>query len=58
VLEDLLVIDAPAIHVRRTLGGDVYSLDQIDGATIKRVIDEAAARPSRRSARTSRSSRA
>jgi hypothetical protein len=40
VLEDLLVIDAPAIHVRRTLGGEVYSLDQVDGATIKRVIDE------------------
>lgn len=40
LLEDLLVIDAPSIHMRRTVGGDIYSLDQIDGGTIKRVIDE------------------
>lgn len=40
VLEDLLVIDAPAIHVRRTRGGDLYSLDQLDGATIKPIIDD------------------
>jgi hypothetical protein len=45
VLEDLLVIDAPAIHVRRTLGGDIYSLDQIDGATIKVIIDDAGRQP-------------
>jgi hypothetical protein len=45
ILEDLIVIDAPAIHVRRTLGGDVYSLDQIDGATIKRVIDDTGRSP-------------
>ena len=40
LLEDLLVIDAPSIYIRRTRGGDVFSLDQIDGGTIKRVIDE------------------
>jgi hypothetical protein len=45
VLEDLLVIDAPAIHVRRTLGGDVYSLDQIDGATVKRIVDDGGRTP-------------
>jgi hypothetical protein len=39
VLEDMLVIDAPTIYLRRTKGGKPYSLDVIDGATIKRVID-------------------
>ena len=37
--EDLLVLDAPAIYPRYTLGGKLYSLEAIDGATIKRVID-------------------
>lgn len=45
ILEDLLVIDAAAVHVRRTLGGDVYSLDQIDGATIKVVVDDFGRQP-------------
>lgn len=40
LLEDLLVIDAPTLHLRRTRGGDLYSLEQLDGATIKRVIDD------------------
>lgn len=40
VLEDLLVIDAPAIYKRRTRGGELYSLEVIDGATVKRVIDD------------------
>lgn len=40
LLEDLLVIDAPAIYVRPTRGGQVYALEIIDGATIKRVIDD------------------
>lgn len=40
LLEDLLVIDAPALHKRRTRGGKLYSLEQLDGATIKRVIDD------------------
>lgn len=40
VLEDLLVLDAPSVHVRRTLDNtEIYSLDQVDGATIKRIID-------------------
>lgn len=45
VMEDLLVIDAPAIHIRRTLGGEIYSLDQIDGATIKRIVDDGGRSP-------------
>lgn len=39
LIEDLLVIDAPTVFVRRTRGGDVYALEVIDGATIKVVID-------------------
>jgi len=39
LLDDLFVIDAPTVYCRRTLGGDPYSLDIIDGATIKRVLD-------------------
>ena len=40
VLEDLIVLDAPSIYRRRTRGGDLYALEVIDGATIKRVIDD------------------
>jgi len=40
LLEDLLVIDAPTLYVRRDGGGSVYALEVVDGATIKRVIDE------------------
>ena len=39
IVEDMLVTDAATIHVRRTVGGDIYALDQLDGATIKPVID-------------------
>ena len=45
LLEDLFVLDAPALYVRRTLGGEVYALEPVDGATIKRVIDEHGRRP-------------
>jgi hypothetical protein len=40
LLEDVLVLDAPSVYVRRDGIGEVYSLDIIDGSTIKRVIDE------------------
>ncbi len=40
LLEDLLVIDAPALYLRRDAGGALYALEVVDGATIKRVIDE------------------
>ena len=40
LLEDLLVIDAPTLYVRRDAAGGLYALEVVDGATIKRVIDE------------------
>ena len=40
LLEDLLVIDAPTIYKRRTRGGALYALELLDGATIKRLIDD------------------
>lgn len=40
LLEDLLVLDAPALHIRRTYGENLYSLEPLDGGTIKRVIDD------------------
>lgn len=45
ILEDMLVIDAATIYPRPTLGGDVYSLDAIDGATIKPLVDTDGRRP-------------
>ena len=40
LLEDMLVIDAATIYPRQTLGGQLYALEPIDGATIKRVLDD------------------
>lgn len=40
LLEDLFVIDAPTIYRRKTIGGELYALQPIDGGTIKRVIDD------------------
>ena len=40
ILEDLFVIDAPALYLRRDRGGRLIELVQIDGATIKPVIDD------------------
>lgn len=40
LLEDLFVIDAPTIYPRGTIGGDLYSLELVDGATIKRLLDD------------------
>jgi hypothetical protein len=34
------VLDAPTLYLRRTVGGQPYALEVIDGATIKRVLDE------------------
>lgn len=39
LLEELFVIDAPALYCRRTRGGRLAALLPIDGATIKPVID-------------------
>jgi hypothetical protein len=40
ILEDLFVLDAPALFIRRNRGGTMEGLDTIDGATIKRIIDD------------------
>lgn len=40
VLEQLFVLDAVSINPRMTRGGDLYALDLIDGAMIKRVITD------------------
>jgi hypothetical protein len=40
LLEDLFVIDAPALWCERSRGGDLLRLHPIDGATLKCVIDD------------------
>ena len=40
LLEDMLVIDAATLYPRYNRGGSLYSLDVIDGATIKPLIGE------------------
>jgi hypothetical protein len=40
LLEDLLVIDAPTLYLRRTRGGALWALEPLDGGTIKRLIDD------------------
>lgn len=45
VLEDLFVLDAIAIYPRQTRGGGLYSLELVDGGTIKRVLDASGRTP-------------
>jgi HK97 family phage portal protein len=45
LIEDLLVIDAPTLYRRKTKGGDPYAYEVIDGATIKRLIDDTGRTP-------------
>ena len=45
LLEDLFVIDAPAVEVRRNRGGEIIGLDVIDGATFKPLIDDTGRTP-------------
>jgi phage portal protein BeeE len=40
LLEDLLVIDAPALYKARSIGGALLALEPVDGATIKVLIDD------------------
>jgi hypothetical protein len=40
LLEDLLVIDAPTLWCERSRAGGLVALHPIDGATVKRVIDD------------------
>lgn len=46
VLEDLLVIDAATIYPRKTIGGQPYALEPMDGSLIKRVLDVTGRTPS------------
>lgn len=45
VMEDVLVIDALTLFKRRTRGGKLYSLEVVDGARIKPLIDSYGRRP-------------
>ena len=45
LLEDVLVIDAPALELRRNRAGELIGLDVVDGATIKLLFDETGRRP-------------
>ncbi len=40
LLEDLFVIDAPTLYLRRDRQGALWALEPVDGATIKRVLSE------------------
>lgn len=40
VLEDMFVIDAASLYCHQTRGGKLLGLEQVDGATVKRVIDD------------------
>jgi HK97 family phage portal protein len=45
LLEDLLVLDAPCLEVRRNRAAEVTGLDVVDGSTIKILIDDTGRRP-------------
>ncbi|MGG5810920.1 phage portal protein [Falsiroseomonas sp. CW058] len=45
LLEEIFVIDAPAIYLRPDRGGGVYGAEILDGATIRRIIDETGRTP-------------
>ena len=40
LLEDVFVIDAASLYCQRTRSGELCALQQLDGATIKRLIDD------------------
>lgn len=44
-LEEHFVLDAVAVYPHPTLGGDLHSLEILDGATIKPLLDHRGARP-------------
>jgi hypothetical protein len=44
-LEEILVIDAWAIWPQRSVGGDLYGLQILDGGTIKPLLDDRGMRP-------------
>jgi hypothetical protein len=44
-LEEILVVDAWAVWPQRSVGGDLYGLQILDGATIKPLLDDRGMRP-------------
>ena len=44
-LEEILVIDAWAVWPQRSVGGDLYGLQILDGGTIKPLLDDRGMRP-------------
>lgn len=44
-LEEILVVDAWAIWPQRSVGGDLYGFQVLDGSTIKPLIDDRGMRP-------------
>jgi hypothetical protein len=40
LLEDVFVLDAPALYMQRNRGGRLIALKQVDGALIKPIIDD------------------
>jgi hypothetical protein len=44
-LEEILVLDAWAIWPQKTVGGDLYGFQILDGSTIKPMLDERGMRP-------------
>ena len=44
-LEEILVLDAWAIWPQKTVGGDLYGLQILDGSTIKPLLDDRGMRP-------------
>jgi hypothetical protein len=45
IVEEILVIDAVCIYPRETMGGQMYGFELVDGATVKRVIDDTGRTP-------------
>lgn len=45
LLEDLFVIDAPCVYVRKTNGGQLYGFEPMDGSTIKVQLNGWGRRP-------------
>ena len=45
LVEDMLVIDAACIYPRKTRGGDLFSIDFVDGSTIDPLLDESGRTP-------------
>lgn len=45
IMENRLKFDAVAVYPRKTFGGDLFSLEVIDGKTIKPLLDESGGRP-------------